>query len=328
MIKNHIRKVSLKKMFFPFLLILITLYLFREIPFYNALKPIKIERLSQVEAVFEQERYFVDLSISTLYYSGYDYLVNGKVSGSYYYAIEDGICYYFLISREAYIKDSSTLLTLKDVRIQGKIESGENNLKELILNMAEDLSWTSAELRKVSSLFIINETEYLHSKTILMIGVNSAILIISCFLFFYELSFIVFPLLHPACIFLRRYGSSKQQVDELEDELNREIRLRCKDLIVTKKYLVEISGNHLKVLPLEQILWAYKHSNFHQFRLFSNKLTYTLRVISKKSGKLISTFQPKSDVDMVLQYLEDYFPDVLVGYSKENEKKAKKKNWI
>lgn len=324
-IQKHIRKISLKRMFYPFLLIVITMNIFQQIPFYNTLKPAKIDHISEVEDAFKNDYYFIDLTMEELYYSGYDYLENGKIFGSYYYAIEDGTCYYFLLLKDSINEQSEVV---KDLRMRGKIESGGKNLDNLISNIAKDLSWTNTELRKVSSSLLIKEAEYLQSKTIWLLGINSVIFLMSFFLFLYALSFIMVPLLHPSCIFLRRYGNIKGQVMELERELEGEIRLRCKHLIITKSYLVEISNSHLKILPLHQILWAYKHSNFHQFRLFSNKLTYTLRVIGKKSGRLVSTLQPKADVDMVLKYLEEHLPEVLVGYSKENEKTAKKKNWI
>lgn len=324
-IQKHIRKISFKRMFYPFLLLIITLNIFQQTPFYNTLKPTKIDHVSEIDLAFKNDMYFIDLTMEKLYYSGYDYLENGKISGSYYYAIEDGTCYYFLLLKDSFDNQSEPV---RDLRMRGKIETGGKNLDYLISNMAKDLSWTNSELRKVSSSLLIKEVEYLQSKTMWLLGINSTIFLTSCFLFFYTLSFILVPLLHPSCIFLRRYGNIKAQIMELEDELEEEIRLKCKNLIITKNYLVEISGSHLKILPLRQILWAYKHSNFHQFRLFSNKLTYTLRVIGKKSGKLVSTLQPKADVDMVLKYLEEHFPEVLVGYSKENEKIAKKKNWI
>ncbi|NLZ80400.1 MAG: hypothetical protein GX913_01130 [Clostridiales bacterium] len=324
-IQKHIRIISFKRMFYPFLLIVITVYIFQQIPFYNTLRPKKIDHVSEIEAAFKSDNHFIDLNMKKLYYSGYNYLENGKISGSYYYAIEDGTCYYFLLAEDSFDNRGEVL---KDFRMRGKIEAGGENLNNLISNMAKDLSWTSSELRKASSPLLIKEVEYLQSKTIWLLGINFTIFFISCFLFLYALSFIIVPLLHPSCIFLRRYGRIRQQVAELEDELEGQIHLRCKNLIVTKNYLVEISNTHLKILPLSQILWAYKHSNFHQFRLFSNKLTYTLRVVGKRSGKLVSTLQPKSDVDMVLKYLEVHFPEVLVGYSKENEKTAKKKNWI
>lgn len=327
-VQKHIRRISFKKMFYPFVLIIITLYVFQQIPFYNTLRPIKVEQLSQLEDMFKEEHYFVDITMSNLYYSGYDYYINGKLSGSFYYTLEDGSCYYFLLSKDSIDNRLQVNSLIKDYRIQGKIETGGENLEDLINDMAKDLSWTNSELSKVSFPLIINEIEYLENKTIWLLGINSTIFIVSCFLFLYALSFIIAPFLHPSCVFLRRYGSIRQQVSELESELESDIRLRCKNLIITKKYLLELSSNHLKILPLNQILWAYKHSNFHQFRLFSNKLTYTLRVISKKSGKLVSTLQPKSDVDLVLKYLEDHFPEILVGYSKENDKTAKKKNWI
>ncbi len=324
-IHKHIRKISLKRMLYPFLLIVFTIYIFQQIPFINTLKPAKMEHISQLESAFQKDDYFVDISLKELFYSGYDYVENGKISASYYYIIEDGICYYFLISKDSFDIHNEIL---KDIRIRGKIEVGGKNLNSLISNMAKDLSWTSSELRKVSSPLLIKEAKYLQSKTIWLLGINSLMFLGSCFLFLHALSFTLVPLLHPSCIYLRRYGSVRQQIKEIESELAEEMRLKCKNLIVTTNYLIEISNNHLKILPLSQVLWAYKHSNFHQFRLFSNKLTYTLRVIGKKSGKLVSTLQPKSDVDMVLKYLEENFPEVLVGYSKENEKTAKKMNWI
>lgn len=319
-ITAKIRQISLRRFFYPFGILIVTGILLYQIPFYDVINPIFVEEPLKILDLYNEETIFVELYADTLYYTGYDYVENGKAIGSYYYNLYDGTCIFYLLSESLCDKKPEVL---NNIHMKGKLESGGKLLTDLIKKMAEDLSWTAQGLSQVSSHIIVNELEYLLGKTIFFFAVDIILFIISAIWSLYLFLYILYPYASPICLNLRRYGSITGQIQELEEELRSQMQVRCGDFMITKHYLLVWSKHQLKILPLNQIIWIYKYSNLHYFRLRKMKITYTLRIIGRKSTKIIVPFQKKEDVDQVTEYISTYDSTILIGYSKENEKIAK-----
>ncbi len=317
---RRIRIISLKRLCSAAAMLLISCGIFYFVPFFDFVWPVQISDPASIAELYQKDITCVELTVGTLYYSGYDYMENGRLAGSYYYSLEDGSCTYFLLTNA---QCAGRQDILSDVTVRARLQSGGKLLSELIQKMSSDLCWTPQGLSSVSSHIIVNAVDYLLFKNMALLAVTLVTFIISLVVFLYVLSYIIFPTLHPACFRLRRYGSAKEQIEQAGRELCREPVLKTGIFTVTEHYLIASSSIQLYILPIDKIVWIYKHSSFHHFRLKRLRITYTLRVVAKKKLRLIASVQPKEDVDAVIRCISECSPDVLIDYSRENERLAR-----
>lgn len=322
MIFHRIRIINLRRLAGAAAFLLITCTIFYHIPFFDIVMPTQIEELSSIVSLYQEGTTYIELTADTLYYTGYDYTQNGKRTGSYYYAIDDSTCIYFLLPEELC---ESRPAQLSHVPVRARLQSGGKLQTELIQRMSSDLGWTAQGLSSVSSRILINAADYLLLKHAVLFAASLIVFVISLITAFHTILQLVYPLLYPACFRLRRYGSVKEQVAQAEAELREPALLQAGAFTITKHYLVYMTRAQLSLLPLDEILWGYKHSSLHRFRLRRLRLTYTLRILARGGAVLIADSQPKEAVDAVLDYLAGYNSEILIGYTKKNERLARQR---
>lgn len=288
------------------------------VPFYKLWNPLKITNLEQIAEFYNEEHIYVDITFEKLYYSGYDYLENGKQMGSYYYALEEEVCYFVILLSEL-TQDQAEVL--EQVHLTARLVSGGKMLQELIKGMAEDLGWTAQGLSAVTSHIVVDGINATLFRSKLLFGIHILLAVIAGFTIGRLLVFIWRPMYYPACRHMRCYGSVKSHIRQLNKE-RKEENLICGDLTVTRHYLLYITRYEMQMIPLKDIFWAYKYSMYHRFR--KQKLTYTLRVVGRRGVTVIASEQKKRNVDKVLAYLEEEIAGIRIGYKKEYERTAKK----
>lgn len=320
MIFDKIRIISLNRLIYAAVMLLIICCIFYCIPFFDIAWPVQTNDPSTIIELYQDDITYVEMSVDTLYYTGYDYVENGKVTGSYYYNIYDGTCIFFLLSNT---QCNNHQETLSNVFLRAQLQSDSKLLPRLIQQMSADLGWTAQGLSSVSSRVLINAIDYLFLKHMVFFFITLIAFAVYMVILLNMLSYILFPLLHPACFHLRRYGSVKEQISQAEQELHEAPLLTEGIFTITEHYLFIFARMNLHVIPLSEIVWAYKHSNLHRFRLKRLKLTYTLRITAKKGLVFVTVSQPKEDVDAVLDYISQYNSEILIGYTKRNERLAK-----
>ncbi len=320
LIYHKIRVISMKRLIYAAVMLLVTCSIFYHIPFFDLVWPAQITDPAGIIDLYQNDITYVELTADTLYYSGYDYVENGKTAGSFYYNLYDGTCIFFLLSNS---QCNNRQEVLTNIPVKARLQSGGKLLSELIQDMSADLGWTAQGLSSVSSRILINAVDYLLFKNIAFFAVSILIFVVSLLVFLNVLSYLIFPMLHPACFRLRRYGSAKEQIARAEQELHGSPVLKAGIFTITDHYLIAASKIQLYILPLDKIVWVYKHSSLHHFRFNRLRITYTLRVVAKKKLTLIASVQPKEDVDAVIDCISRYNPEVLVNYSRENERLAR-----
>lgn len=317
-IQGVVKEISLRKMLYPLLTLIVTILIFLLIPFYQLWNPEKITSAEQIAGLYDKEHNYIDITWQKLYYSGYDYLENGKKVGSYYYALENDICYFVILPPEM---TESRAEVLEQVQVTARLVSGGKTLQDLIKGMAEDLGWTAQGLSAVTSHIVIDGMGYAWIRSNLLFGINTLLAIIAGFTIGRLAVFILRPMYYPACRQMKCYGSVKSHMRQINKE-RREENLICGDLTITRHYLIYISKYEMQIIPLKDIFWAYKYSMYHRFR--KQKLTYTLRVVGRRGVMVIAPEQKKREVDKILAYLEEAVAGIRIGYKKEYERTAKR----
>lgn len=316
-IQGVVKEISLRKMLYPLLTLSATVLVFLFVPFYKVWNPVKISNAEQITELYNKEQNYVDITWETLYYSGYDYLENGKKVGSYYYALDGEVCYFVILSPEL---TKNQAKVLEQVHITARLVSGGKTLQDLIKGMAEDLEWTAQGLSAVTSHIVVNEVDYALAKSNFLFGITILLAVIAGLTVGRLIFFLFHPAYYPACRRMRYYGSVKSHLRQINKE-RREENLICGDLTLTRHYLIFISKYEMQIIPLKDIFWAYKYSIYRRFR--KQKLTYTLRVVGKQGVTLTASGQKKREVDKVLVFLKEHIDGIRIGYKKEYEQTAR-----
>ena len=74
------------------------------------------------------------------------------------------------------------------------------------------------------------------------------------------------------------------------------------------------------MLPLNAILWAYEHSKIHRFLWFKLKQSYTIHFTCNRNIKFSLVGYNKEQLDSLMDFLKENYPDIIIGYSLENKK--------
>ncbi|KAB1438112.1 DUF6709 family protein [Candidatus Galacturonibacter soehngenii] len=314
MITKTIRRIYIAKLIPAFLFLIFIGYLLYQYPFKDILFPTRLHSVNALLSVDKSNQEFIEVTVPTLYYTGYDDVKNSKRIGSYYYTFLDDTCVFFLLSNKA---DRPQDTELSNITLKAKQLKDTSRVNELREYLATDLLWTKEALTKISYDYLISEPDafymqgYFLLAFIVLTGCYSIVTVIS------SIFFMIAPFYSPFCKFMAP-GNKRMALNIAEFEYSSNRFFHCNKTTITPNYIIELYTYKVDVIPLEQIIWIFKHSTISRF----NGISYHL-VIYTTYGKLKIKNKQKFEADSVLAYLNDCPLPILIGYSKENEKQAK-----
>lgn len=252
----------------------------------------------------------------TLHYTGYCYEQEGKTKGYYYYSFFDDDCLLFLLKNSS-CNDGQESLTLKNVR--GAVAADTPAQEMLISNLAKDLAWDNKQLAEITQPFLIVETEYHLLTGIFTYGLLFLLTALSFFSACLSILYIAKPALSPFCGSLLKPDKSARRLLQAEKELADYCLVQGENFFITKHFLIELSKNTTHILPLKNLAWVYEHNGLAPFLGHRQKVRYTITYYNKRKHAVHSVYKKHTDVDTILSYLRDYYPEILNGYTPENQ---------
>ncbi|MBT9779821.1 hypothetical protein GPL15_25450 [Clostridium sp. MCC353] len=152
--KANIRKLLLKRLVLPILLLLICAAIFLSIPVRNYLSPRPLNQTDHMEELYDKNAPYITLTADTLYYTGFDYQHNGKLKGHYYYTLNQKRCQFYLLKNQ---DNQLPQPVLENVTLKGTLDPFDSFLyHSLTAQVAQNLSWTSQELESISVPYLIS----------------------------------------------------------------------------------------------------------------------------------------------------------------------------
>ncbi|MCD8118236.1 MAG: hypothetical protein LUE29_01860 [Lachnospiraceae bacterium] len=330
MIEKHIRKLALRHMIFPVLMLAAIGALFHFLPFSEVFHPETIESLSSISFQYSEDEPYVTLTCDYLRYTGYDHYVSGNKAGSYYYTFLDDTCYFVLIRTANYnlwcVPGEQTVVlsyTLTDQTVSGKVLKTSHIPSDLFTQMADDLGWTTEGLTEVCSSYYISECTFdVTIYTYLRWG-------LSILAVFFALALIVYifwllrPSFYTGTLCLLRYGPVRRQFRKANAELAGDIVVRLGNVCLTPDFYVEFGQNRLIVMPLKRILWVYRIGAVQRFLFFRLPVSYRIYLHGRGHVSLTSEQMDADTSISITRYLKTNVPDLLVGYTDSNRRLAK-----
>ena len=306
MILSYIRKNQCKRLFYPLMLLGVVIFLVWRSPVTEYVTKRTISNAVLINDSMAKKVLYAKIKTGTLYYSGEDCLAGGELVGHYYYELIGGSCHFYLIRAVAGYPASKTL---EGQTIIGRVDAFESEILDpLTQKLAEDISWDAKSLKSVCQKYFVNQTAYLNRREIVLM----VVVFIRTFLY------IINPRLTKTYRNLEHYGNPEKILNDVEKQIRRRILLQTKTLILTPRYLVELSDDICAIIPLPEVLWIYDHAAMRR-TIKGRQLSYTIHVVTMKGEEYTLTGKSHREVSAIYHELNTRYPNFFFGYSKEHQ---------
>lgn len=316
MILSYIRKNQCKRLFYPLMLLGVVIFLVWRSPVTEYVTKRTISNAVLINDSMAKKVLYAKIKTGTLYYSGEDCLAGGELVGHYYYELIGGSCHFYLIRAVAGYPASKTL---EGQTIIGRVDAFEPEILDpLTQKLAEDISWDTKSLKSVCQKYFVNQTAYLNRREIVLMVVLLLVFVLMIVVFIRTFIYIINPRLTKTYRNLEHYGNPEKILSDVEKQIRRRILLQTKTLILTPRYLVELSDDICAIIPLPEVLWIYDHAAMRR-TIKGRQLSYTIHVVTMKGEEYTLTGKSHREVSAIYHELNTRYPNFFFGYSKEHQ---------
>lgn len=316
MILSYIRKNQCKRLFYPLMLLGVVIFLVWRSPVTEYVTKRTISNAVLINDSMAKKVLYAKIKTGTLYYSGEDCLAGGELVGHYYYELIGGSCHFYLIRAVAGYPASKTL---EGQTIIGRVDAFEPEILDpLTQKLAEDISWDAKSLKSVCQKYFVNQTAYLNRREIVLMVVLLLVFVLMIVVFIRTFLYIINPRLKKTYRNLEHYGNPEKILSDVEKQIRRRILLQTKTLILTPRYLVELSDDICAIIPLPEVLWIYDHAAMRR-TIKGRQLSYTIHVVTMKGEEYTLTGKSHREVSAIYHELNTRYPNFFFGYSKEHQ---------
>ena len=316
MILSYIRKNQCKRLFYPLMLLGVVIFLVWRSPVTEYVTKRTISNAVLINDSMAKKVWYAKIKTGTLYYSGEDCLAGGELVGHYYYELIGGSCHFYLIRAVAGYPASKTL---EGQTIIGRVDAFEPEILDpLTQKLAEDISWDAKSLKSVCQKYFVNQTAYLNRREIVLMVVLLLVFVLMIVVFIRTFLYIINPRLTKTYRNLEHYGNPEKILSDVEKQIRRRILLQTKTLILTPRYLVELSDDICAIIPLPEVLWIYDHAAMRR-TIKGRQLSYTIHVVTMKGEEYTLTGKSHREVSAIYHELNTRYPNFFFGYSKEHQ---------
>lgn len=318
-ISKHIKSVYTRRLVSPIIYLVVLLLLWLVLPLQELLFPQQISSRSQLSSYYQNKSTYVQVTLEDLYFTGYTNTLYGQTKGYYYYTMWDNKCVVVLLSPRTC---EEGLPAIKSVTIRGRILYSDKAFSNLLANLSEDLNWTQNGIAgKINSFFLSEPAFQIIPSTVLLVVYFATAFYALLHLIFYIL-YIRFPVLSPPCQQLGRFGKPAELLSQAENELATLPQLATEDMFITEHYFIELASTGIAIVPIQEIIWIYKHSTLHKFLWYHFSISYTLHITANKHLYIQCPKNMKSDIDGIMDYLAEANHGILLGFNEENRLKV------
>lgn len=322
-IYKKIRKIYFRHLIWPLFPIIMSVAFLIMVPFEEILYPVRVNSMDEVvEAVNNGEKY-LELSLSRLTYSGYNYMRDTDVHGKYYYELtgEGDKCVFVLLEPS---KANEKATKLSDVTIRVKVTETNGIFDNMLSMFAGNINWTEEGVSGMTEDYVLSQVDYHYRVYFILLVVLLVTFAYGLIIFAYNILIALVPRLCPKLLYAKYYFKSHKTkgMDKFVEHLSRELEAAkvCQgNMYITDHFIINMDNMDIDVVPVNKIMMVYEHSTLKSFMGIHLKVSYTLHL---KCSKLICFHAPRKnidDVNCILDYIRENEPDILVGYTSDNK---------
>lgn len=321
-ISRNIKSLYTKRLIAPVCYLLLAVFLWTALPVSSVVSPKRLTNLSQMTSFYQKKDVFVSADLTDLKFTGYTKEKFGRTTGYFYYSKQkdSGKCYIVLLSPDTC---EQGLPTVPSVSVRGKILASDNSYNQLLSGLVSDLGWSEGGIRTKLVGYYFSEPDFKYGFgmflfALLLFGTIFSVGAIVC-----NLLYIKKPELSPPCRKLGSFGKPKELLALAEEELATLPQLATEDMFITEHFFIETSPYGTAIVPIDEIIWIYKHSTLHKLFWYHFSISYTLNITANKYVYIHCPKNIKSDIDGIIDYLAEANHNILVGFSEENRQKIR-----
>lgn len=318
-ITKNIKAFYQKRLFSPIIYLLLLAALWLAFPLYDILRPMTLTSDITFDDAYTEKSRYVQTTFYNLKFTGYTSESFGQTRGYYYYTTRGEQCVIVLLSP---LTCEEGLPSIDSLTITGRLVKGKDTYETLLANLAEDLDWTQSGIRSQLGPYYFSEPDFHQTATTILFIVYFGTMIYALLYLLICIVWIRFPVLSPPCQNLIIFGNPAKLLAEAEEELATLPQLATEDMFITEHYFIMTSPYANAIVPIQEILWIYKHSTLYKFLWYHFSISYTLHICANKHMYVTCPKNTKSDIDGIMDYLAEANHDILVGFSEENRLKV------
>lgn len=314
-ITRNIKAFYHRRIFSPILYIIILTVLWFIFPLSELLSPPELSTTDTLKESYDQGVRFATANLENLTFTGYTSKRFGNTNGYYYYTEWNGECIIVLLSSVT-SEEGNPLIT--SVTARGHIQKANNSYHALLAELATDLNWTDTGITAQMPDYYFSEPDYNPRVTFILflLYFGTGIYAFACLVVYWIYSH--FPLLSPPCQNLIVFGNPRNLIHQAEEELATLPQLATEDMFITEHFFILTSPLGNAVVPIDEILWIYKHSTLHKILWYHFSISYTMHIVANKHMYIHCPKNTKSDIDGIMDYLAEANHSICVGFSEEN----------
>lgn len=195
----------------------------------------------------------VELTVKDLYYTGFDYYVDGEIEGAYYYSTATEKLSIYLI------KTSEPESYIEETVIKGKIIKDDISAEHIINRFAEDNGLDVELLDGYCFDYIISEPDYPHAYITMLYVFFLMPIVVCALILIYTIVIWYNPSIHSQCKQLANYGEIGAIIDELNVQLKNHLLFKKNKIYITKDYLIVNYFIRTDVVKLDYIKYLSKN---------------------------------------------------------------------
>lgn len=318
-ISRNIKEHYKKRLIPPVVYLVFLLIVWNIFSLTNVFFPTEVKEDTTLENLAKEDTMYLSTTLSNLHFTGYTRTFLGNTTGYYYYTMQNNECFFVLLTPDSCVEG---LPVISEITISAKLIRGGNTFSLLLNNISKDLNWTANGIKSKVSPYYLSEPDFHALGNLFLLSLFSLTGIYALIAAGLAAIFIKNPVLSPACQDLGLFGDAKELLEQAEEELATLPQLATEDIFITEHFFIFTSVYGNAIIPINEIIWIYKHSTLNKFLWHHFSISYTLHITANKRLYLQCPKNIKSDIDGIMDYLAEANHDILVGFNEANRLKV------
>lgn len=312
-ITDNIKNICKKKLVNPLVIAIIAIVVLIICPFSTVLNPTKIDDVFSIT----NHHSYVNVSIDTLYYTGYNLETYGGKLYGYYYTIKDNQCIFAIIP-----VDGTANQKISNYHFLAKVDTADRSFKKMIKSFSQDINWTKKGITQVSKSYVLSNADYHPISYVILFWIVLIILFISLKNILINISCIINPYLYPVCSFL---GKKQQQViiEDAQEELNSGNYIQINNTYISNNYFMDFDQLKICIIPLGEIVWCYRLGQLSINPKITNPI-YSLKFTIKRGSEILVRHKTSDEALETINSIRATDYPIIIGHSEGKRRKAKK----
>ena len=237
-----------------------------------------IENLnSRMVELYENQTPNVKYIANELRYTGFDYIVDGKIKAAYYYYIDSNGLVLILVNT------TEPEDILKNYEVKGKIIKDDIITSHIMNEYANQDNLDVELLRQYCSSYVISEPDYPYLFIFMLYLIICSPIIVCVIILCYTMVIWFNPRFNSQTNQLAAYGEIEAIIEDLNAQMKNALKLKHSNVYVTKDYMIVSYLTKTEVIKLDSISLMSK--NIVEKKIFF-KTKEVYRLTMSDPGKL------------------------------------------